>query len=56
MGITLFQVLLAVLSETAVVNKALKDEIALAYISNSSIIPIGRSYFKHIAKHMDSGM
>ncbi len=44
------------LSEAAVQNKQLKDEIALAYISNSSVIPIGREHFRQIDKHMDSGM
>jgi hypothetical protein len=45
-----------VLSETSVVDPDIRDELALAYVSNTPIYPIGRKWFGKLASHMQSGM
>ena len=37
-------------------DQTIRDQVALAYITNSIIIPVGRQYYPDVSKHMDSAM
>ena len=44
------------MSEVSVGNEELKDEVALAYISNTVIFPVARSSYRKLAPLIDSGL
>ena len=49
------QIYIAILSESSADDKQLNDELALAYISNSGIFPIGLSAFRDLSKKLSGG-
>ena len=50
------QVFIVVMTAKCVQEQVIRDHEALAYISNSIIIPVGREYYPDVSKHMDSAM
>ena len=52
----LFKVFMMVMSEISVKDQDIRDELALAYVSNTPIYPIGRKWFGKLAPLMQSGM
>ncbi|XP_041348457.1 uncharacterized protein LOC121368014 [Gigantopelta aegis] len=49
------KIFVAVLSDSSAEDKQLNDELALAYISNSGIFPIGLSSFRDLSKKLGGG-
>ena len=52
----IWQVFIVVMTAKCVQEQVIRDHVALAYISNSIIIPVGREYYPDVSKHMDSAM
>jgi hypothetical protein len=54
--IFVFQVFLFIVSEQAIASKYCQDELALSYISNKAILPVGLSDPANLFASMDTGM
>ncbi|CAH1801193.1 unnamed protein product [Owenia fusiformis] len=50
------KVVVFVLSEDSAVDKACRDEVSLAYISNRTVFPVGMKYFRKISPYLDGGL
>lgn len=51
-----FQLFISLLSEKTIESKYCKDELALAYVSNKPIFPLGLAEPKELFPKMDTGM
>ncbi|RUS85269.1 hypothetical protein EGW08_006970 [Elysia chlorotica] len=49
------KIYLPIMSELSAVDKAIQDELALAYISNSAIYPLAQTRFRHLAPKLNGG-
>ncbi|XP_067932670.1 uncharacterized protein [Watersipora subatra] len=50
------KVFIVIMSARCAKEQTIRDHVALAYITNSIIIPVGREYYPDVSKHMDCAM